>query len=140
MDNAKYHRTLEIIVLALLKSRNKKLSKNLEELGLEVPNDAKKPELSDTLCKWADENMSMEIEKLAKEAGLLILWSAPCFSDLNPVEMLWSSVKRRVGDKYSKSTESRYVEDRLQRLFVNLYLLEAEKHSPIWSIILTSSY
>lgn len=74
--------------------------------------------------------MCMEVERLAKESGHKVLWSPPCFSDLNLIEMLWAYVKNNVADQYSDTTSFQDVQDRLDGEFPHPYTNEsAEKVS-----------
>ena len=46
----------------------------------------------------------MKVELLANEKGHRFFWSSPCFSDFNPIELLWAYTKRNKALQSSNST------------------------------------
>ncbi|EGD76267.1 hypothetical protein PTSG_00970 [Salpingoeca rosetta] len=104
MDNAAYHRTLppdtpvpgrmkKADVIAALRARNLTVS----EIDFSC-------ELKDRLKLWVKNHVQPEVVQLAEAQGHKVLFSPPCYSDLNPIELVWALIKGNVGRRYSLDT------------------------------------
>ncbi|EGD72070.1 hypothetical protein PTSG_11539 [Salpingoeca rosetta] len=114
MDNAAYHRTLppdtpvpgrmkKADVIAALRARNLTVS----EIDFSC-------ELKDRLKLWVKNHVQPEVVQLAEAQGHKVLFSPPCYSDLNPIELVWALIKGNVGRRYSLDTTFEDVERRLE--------------------------
>ncbi|EGD83402.1 hypothetical protein PTSG_04010 [Salpingoeca rosetta] len=114
MDNAAYHRTLppdtpvpgrmkKADVIAALRARN-----------LTVSETDFSCELKDRLKLWVKNHVQPEVVQLAEAQGHKVLFSPPCYSDLNPIELVWALIKGNVGRRYSLDTTFEDVERRLE--------------------------
>ena len=61
-----------------------------------------------------EKNVSLEVEKLAEDAGHKVLWSPPCYSGLNGIEFSWAYLKGRVAKKYTKGIYFQEIEASLR--------------------------
>ncbi len=57
---------------------------------------------------------------MAQARGHDVIYTAPKFSELQPIEMVWANVKGVVGRAYTTKTSFRDVYDRLNDAFYNL--------------------
>ena len=78
------------------KMKKHEIDMKLRELGIDFDKSSKIPEMAQKLREWVGNNLPLEIERLESEHGHRILWSPPCFSDLNPIELVWAYMKRRI--------------------------------------------
>ena len=101
--------------------RKKDIIEKLNEYSISHDSNCTRPELAKVLRIWIDEHLPLEIEQLADESGYEILWSPPCFSDLNPIEFLLAFMKKRIAVQYSKDTSLTDVEQRLKTEFQHMY-------------------
>lgn len=69
--------------------------------------------------------LDSDAEKYAKERGHVIWWLPPHHSDLNPIEMLWASVKGDVAKDFSSSTTMDTILARLKSSIVERGSAEA---------------
>ena len=121
LDNARYHKSKQASTPKPHKMRKKDTFEKLNEYGISHDSNCTRPELANVLRILIDEHLRLEIEQLAHESGHEILWSPPCFSDLNPIDFLWAFMKKRIAVQYSKDTSLADVEQRLKTEFRHLY-------------------
>ncbi|RHY23918.1 hypothetical protein DYB32_009028 [Aphanomyces invadans] len=72
------------------------------------------------LKKHLDEHVPPVVVALAQSRGHHVVYAAPGFSDLQPIEMVWANVKRTVGRAYTSKTTFQDVYERLERAFFEL--------------------
>ncbi|OQR89225.1 hypothetical protein ACHHYP_20268 [Achlya hypogyna] len=127
MDNAKYHKgkpdhtpkgtwSKEWLYLACL------------EYGIEVsPFD-----LRETMWLLLQSYVVAFVEPLvvqaAKARGHTVVYTAPNYSELQPIETVWSQVKGRVGMQYDDTTTFAMVYERLKRAFAELTSEQIDRH------------
>jgi transposase len=114
LDNAAYHKTLPDGTPRKSKSKKKDLIEACRKYGI-VEHDEKETceELWGKLSEHIKKNIPPVIVKAAREAGHEVLYSAPHYSDLEPIETVWAIVKGRVGRHYDGNTTFAIVRDRL---------------------------
>ncbi|ETV77203.1 hypothetical protein H257_09090 [Aphanomyces astaci] len=73
-----------------------------------------------TLKKHLDEHVLPVIVQMAQSRGHHVVYTAPGFSELQPIELVWANVKGTVGHAYTSTTTFRVVLERLQQAFFEL--------------------
>lgn len=96
MDNAPYH-SICINKCPNLNTKKGDMQKWLTENNIEYNEGFTKPQLYE-LIKRHKPAPEYEIDNLLKNHGHTILRLPPYHCDLNPIEMIWSSMKRHVAD------------------------------------------
>ena len=104
LDNARYHKSKQASTPKPHKMPKKDIIKKINEYSISHDSNCTRPEFANALRIWIDKHLPLEIEQLAHESGYKILWSPPCFSDLNPIEFLWALMKKQMVVQYSKDT------------------------------------
>jgi len=61
----------------------------------------------------------MMVELLAEAEGHEVLFTPPCHSDLQPIELLWAKLKGNIGRKYSTGTTMTVLKQRLDEEFTS---------------------
>lgn len=96
MDNASYHsRKLEKIPNT--KSLKEDIKQWLREKNISFPEDSLKKELLEEVSKIKHLYSAHVVDEKAKEFGFTVLRLPPYHCELNPIELVWSQVKRHVG-------------------------------------------
>ncbi|ETV69292.1 hypothetical protein H257_14919 [Aphanomyces astaci] len=72
------------------------------------------------LKKHLDEHVLPVVVAMAQTRGHLVVYSAPGFSELQPIELVWANVKGTVGRAYTSTTTFQDVRDRLEKAFFEL--------------------
>ncbi|RHY29543.1 hypothetical protein DYB32_005061 [Aphanomyces invadans] len=72
------------------------------------------------LKKHLDEHVLPVVVEMAKAWGHHVVYSAPGFFELQPIEMVWANVKGSVGRAYTSTTTFQDVRDRLDKAFHEL--------------------
>ncbi|ETV91531.1 hypothetical protein H310_13913 [Aphanomyces invadans] len=74
------------------------------------------------LKKHIEEHIPPVVVEMARTRGHHVVFSAPGFSDLQPIEMVWANVKGTVGRAYTSTCTTTFagVRDRLDRVFYEL--------------------
>ena len=85
MDNAKYHRTRQPYTPIPSKLRKTEIITYLSNAGFHFNPESYKSELARVLRQWIEEIVLIQVKLLARNCGHEIVWSPPCFSDLNPI-------------------------------------------------------
>lgn len=94
MDNAPYHsRKLEPV--PTMSSRKQQMQDWLTSHGIEYPEQALKHELY-SLIKASNISPKYAVDEMAKAAGHEVVRLPPYHCELNPIELVWSQVKRYV--------------------------------------------
>ncbi|RHY73964.1 hypothetical protein DYB34_012203 [Aphanomyces astaci] len=120
MDNAKYHKGKP---KTTPKGTWRKEALYQACVGLNIT-DVSPTDLKTTiwkrLKKHLDEHVLPVVCEMAKARGHHVVYSAPGFSELQPIEMVWANVKGTVGRQYTSTTTFQDVRDRLERAFIEL--------------------
>ncbi|RHY12822.1 hypothetical protein DYB30_006274 [Aphanomyces astaci] len=120
MDNAKYHKGKP---KTTPKGTWRKEALYHACVGLNIT-DVSPTDLKTTiwkrLKKHLDEHVLPVVCEMAKARGHHVVYSAPGFSELQPIEMVWANVKGTVGRQYTSTTTFQDVRDRLERAFIEL--------------------
>lgn len=95
MDNASYHgrKKEKVPTTSSLKGD---IMNWLRSKNIEFPENALKKELMDIVNKFRSQFSSYEIDSYAKEYGMFVLRTPPYHCELNPIELVWSQLKRHV--------------------------------------------
>ncbi|RHZ12624.1 hypothetical protein DYB37_010226 [Aphanomyces astaci] len=120
MDNAKYHKGKP---KTTPKGTWRKEALYQACVGLNIT-DVSPTDLKTTiwkrLKKHLDEHVLPVVCEMAKARGHHVVYSAPGFSELQPIEMVWANVKGTIGRQYTSTTTFQDVRDRLERAFIEL--------------------
>lgn len=96
MDNAPYH-SQQINKPPTSNSRKEEMKAWLSQNNIEFPLDAKKCELLD-IIRRKKSTPTFAVDEFLKSAGHTVARLPPYHCDLNPIEYIWSTVKRRVAE------------------------------------------
>ncbi|OQR85769.1 hypothetical protein ACHHYP_11409 [Achlya hypogyna] len=119
MDNTAYHKVLPedtpkgnwTKVRMIEACKKYKLPVNEKEL---------RPVIWARLQTYSLANVFPFVVSLAHERGHEVVYTPPYHSDLQPIEMVWTYTKGRVGRQYCNNTTFQYVKDRLTHEFATL--------------------
>ena len=128
MENAEYHKTLRPNAPAISQMRKMEIIEEIEVEGVLFDNESTINQLSVVLGQWVKENVPLEIERLANEAGHVFLQSPPCHLNLNAIELLSAYLKGRVVRNCGTGTTFRDVEERLRRQFSIIQSESGKEH------------
>jgi hypothetical protein len=120
MDNAKYHKGKPSTTPKGTWKKEAMLQACLD-LGLDdvSPTDLKST-LWAKLKAYVDAHVQPVIVEMARSRGHDVVYTAPNYSDLQPIEQIWAIVKGVVGRAYTTTTTFQDVYDRLVDAFWNL--------------------
>lgn len=93
----------------------------LRDYNVEVYDSITVSEAKMIFCEHVFWNVPFEVVKLAEEQGHIVLFTPPCYSDLQPIELVWAFIKGRIGRMYSLSTTLSDVKNRLDAEFQSLF-------------------
>ncbi|ETV69555.1 hypothetical protein H257_14791 [Aphanomyces astaci] len=120
MDNAKYHKG------KLVDTPNgnwKKCDMYQACVDLKLP-DVSPDDLRTTiwkkLKKYVEDNVQPVVVSMAEARGHHVMYAAPGFSELQPIELVWANVKGTVGRAYTSTTTFKDVLHRLESAFHEL--------------------
>ncbi|RHY74937.1 hypothetical protein DYB38_013461 [Aphanomyces astaci] len=111
MDNAKYQ-------TGSMKKAD--MLAECETYGINVNQRSTRPVVWAALKDHIDRAVKSEVESMAMERGHLVAWTPAYHSDLQPIEMVWSDVKGKVGRQYTVTTSFEDVRVRLDAAFASL--------------------
>jgi hypothetical protein len=77
-------------------------------------------EMKQLVKQFIDNNVKIEVVRLAEEGGHTVLFTPAYHSDLQPIELVWALVKGNVGRQYSNGTTLDMVYERLMHEFNQL--------------------
>jgi hypothetical protein len=89
-------------------------------------------EMKQLVKAYIDNNVPIEIKRLAEEGGQTVLFTPAYHSDLQPIELVWSLVKGNVGRQFSNQTTLDLIYERLMH---ELNQLEDSGHRSINGMI-----
>ena len=69
------------------------------------------------LKQWQESNIKSHIVTIAEQEGHRVLFTPPHYSDLQPIEMEWASIKIGVAEQYNRNTTLKDVRNRLEEQF-----------------------
>jgi transposase len=118
MDNAAYHKIKNAPNLSKLKKEE--VIAYMKSKNLIFDSGRSVADLKSMLKQWIDDNVPIEVERLAREKGHMVLFTPAYHSDLQPIELVWARVKGNVGRKYTKDTSLDEVYTRLLEEFQQL--------------------
>lgn len=98
MDNAPYHSVKGERVPTKYSTKGAMLEW-LEKKNISHDSTMRKAELFDIISKHAPKSTIYRVDRILKEAGHEIARLPPYHCDLNPIEYIWSSVKRCIREK-----------------------------------------
>ncbi|KAF0706840.1 hypothetical protein AaE_013921, partial [Aphanomyces astaci] len=119
MDNAKYHQGKPFGTPTGSMKKADMLAA-CATYGVEVDERSTRPVVWAALKDHIDRTVKSEVESMAMERGHLVAWTPPYHSDLQPIEMVWSDVKGKVGRQYTVTTSFEDVRVRLDAAFTAL--------------------
>lgn len=117
LDNAKYHQIYDPSsnIPKFSQSKND-IQEFLKKVGIAYHKKDKKLELYAKLKEWKDKKLRY-IEEIAMKSGHEVLFTPPYYSILQPIELLWVHVKRKVANDYVIGTTLEDVKERLENAF-----------------------
>ena len=116
MDNAKYHKSLpEGTTKGSWKKQ--RMVEYCQEHNVPFDPSDLKSVIWDRLRKHVEENNKPVIVAMSEALGHEVVWSPPHHSDLQPIELVWASVKGTVGRQYTTDTTFKDVLVRLKQAF-----------------------
>lgn len=124
MDNASYHKSKPTSTPKPHKMRKDDIVTAMHDYGLAVCSDMTRAELQLILSSYIRSNVQPEVVQKSELAGHTVLFTPPHYSDLQPIELLWASIKTKVGLKYTTGTTMHDVRSRLNSAFTDLDSLE----------------
>jgi len=89
-------------------------------------------ELKAIVRKHIEENVKIEIVRIAEEAGHKVCFAPPHHSDFQPIELTWARIKGNVGRQHSNESTLQLV---CQRLMAEFKALEEDGHKAISGMI-----
>lgn len=98
VDNASYH-NVEINRAPSSATKKADMIKWLVERGIPLTENLLKPELYDLIKQLKPKFKMYKIDAIMAEHGHSVLRLPPYHPDLNPIELIWSMLKRRVATK-----------------------------------------
>ena len=98
VDNARYH-NVEINRAPTSNTPIAEMKWWLAEKNISYPTSALKPDLYNIIKKHKPEEKQFRLDALFSAAGHSVLRLPPYHPDLNPIEMIWGTVKSWVGQK-----------------------------------------
>lgn len=101
IDNAPYH-TRKIEKIPNTKSKKEEIKCWLRDKNVEFPEDCLKKELLAEVGKVKHLYSLNIVDEMAREHGLTVLRIPPYHCELNPIELVWSQVKRHVAKNNKK--------------------------------------
>ncbi|KAH9136501.1 hypothetical protein AeRB84_018390 [Aphanomyces euteiches] len=119
LDNAKYHRGKPAGTPTSAMKKSSMLEA-CEAYGLPVDPTSSNVVIWEKLKNYLDLNVKPQIETMAAERGHSVAWTPPYHSDLQPIELVWSYIKGKVGRQYTADTKFVDVRRRLDEAFENL--------------------
>ncbi|CAK4100585.1 unnamed protein product [Aphanomyces euteiches] len=91
-----------------------------KDYGLDFDGVPTKPVVWASLKDFISRNIPAEVEKMDTERGHVVAWTPPYHPDLQPIELVWSDVKGKVGRQYTATTSFEDVRRRLDSAFDEL--------------------
>lgn len=101
IDNASYH-TRKKEKIPTTKSKKAEIQDWLREKNVQFPKDSLKKELLAEVSKIRHLYSMNVVDEIAKSHGLQVLRIPPYHCELNPIELVWSQVKRHVAANNTK--------------------------------------
>ena len=120
MDNAKYHLVKGDDCPKPNKMKKAECATFLASKNIEVDPRWSAMELKRKVKEWVDDNIPMEVDRLANERGHQVVLTPPYHSDFQPIELVWALVKGNVGRQYSTNSTLEIVYQRLENEFTKL--------------------
>ncbi|RQM30255.1 hypothetical protein B5M09_012612 [Aphanomyces astaci] len=120
MDNAKYHKGKPVDTP---KWNWKKCDMYQACVDLKLPDvspDDLKTTIWKKLKKYVEDNVQPVVVSMAEARGHHVMYAAPGFSELQPIELVWANVKGTVGRAYTSTTTFKDVLHRLESAFYEL--------------------
>lgn len=122
LDNAKYHCVHPPNVPKVSKMKKQELQEcpHVKLPTGELTSDLTVVELKARERKWIQDNEKIAIVQLAEAQGHTVVFTLPCHSDFQPIELVWALIKGNVGRQCSIDSTLADVYERLMREFNNL--------------------
>ena len=115
MDNAKYHCTYPADVPVGRKKKEDYIAYcHSRNLPVDPRDTIPMLKLKIKVCL---QNEKMMCELLAEANGHRVLFTPPCHSDFQPIELLWAKLKGNIGRKYDSNTTMAVLKERLDEEF-----------------------
>ena len=120
MDNAKYHCTYPDDVPKGAKKKKIDFINYCQSRNIPINPTDTIPMIKEKMKeKMKQEKMVCEL--LAEERGHKVLFTPPCHSDFQPIELLWAKLKGNIGQKYDSNTTMAVLKQRLDEEFEASY-------------------
>jgi transposase len=120
LDNAKYHYAYGPDVPKPAKMKKQQCAEFLASKGVEFDPSMSAVELKQLVKKYIDDNIPIEIIRLATEKGHKVLFTPPYHSDLQPIELVWARIKGNIGRQYNNESTLELVYQHLLAEFESL--------------------
>ncbi|RHY16035.1 hypothetical protein DYB25_013836, partial [Aphanomyces astaci] len=120
MDNAKYHKGKPKSTPKETLRKSDLYQACVDNTLTDVAPTDLKSAIWKTVKKHLDEHVLPVVVTMAQARGHHVVYAAPGFSELQPIEIVWANVKGTVGRAYTSTTTFQDVLDRLERAFFEL--------------------
>ncbi|KAF0684226.1 Aste57867_23780 [Aphanomyces stellatus] len=119
MDNTKYHKSppSDTPKYAWKKTQ---LQQACHKYGILYSNDDAKSTIWKKIAEYTQRHVVPVVVQTAASRGHQVVFTPPHHLDLQPIELVWASVKGDVGRQYTTETTFKDVFDRLNRAFNQL--------------------
>lgn len=121
LDNASYHKSRVGYSKPVGRMRKQEVFERLPTVGVQFEENITAVEAKFVLRSWFNEFAKLEIVDLADKFNHRVLFTPPCYSDLQPIVLLWAYIKGRIGRAYSTTTKLSDVKRQLDLEFDSLH-------------------
>jgi len=117
MDNAAYHKSPPIDAPKVKKMKVAEIKRYLDEHSVAFPANANRPQLEIIMNEAIKSLVRPATVIAAENLGHRVIFTPPYHSDLQPIELLWATLKGEVGRKYTSGITFTQVYDNLVAAF-----------------------
>ena len=120
IDNASYHKVKPKGTPDPSRMRKSEVINELRKLNIPHDESVTAIEAKVLLRDWIGNNVEPAVVLMARDRGHEVLFTPPHFSDLQPIELVWASIKGNVASSYDKYSTFQDVHNRLLSQFDHL--------------------
>jgi len=131
MDNAAYHKSCPPDSINIAKMKKADTMKFLDEHKIPYEKNDYVAVLRGKLRMWRNENVKPWIVQEAEKRGHTVVYTPPHHCELQPIEMIWAEVKRKVAEQHTEYTTLPDVKERLKAAFDHItseYVIKVREH------------